>query len=186
MFTQTRLEKLELLRKYIQQKLEREQEVNLIFVCVQNSRRSHLSQVIAQYTAYEYQIDKINCYSGGVEVTSIHPNTVAILRKLGFEIIQKIEGENPVFEWRYKPSQSIVLLYSKNFEEVTSRLEHFAAVMVCTETENNCPYIPGAEHKIFLPYDDPKTADNSENPLDAYLRVAHQMQEEMRWIFSNI
>ncbi|GIV26625.1 MAG: arsenate reductase [Bacteroidia bacterium] len=181
-----RLEKLNRLRDYIVSKISNQQEVNLLFICVQNSRRSHLAQVLAQDAASRFQINNIYCYSGGVEVTRVHSNTIKTLQSLGYLIQQKTDGENPIYECVFNKNKSSVLLYSKNFEEITSKLSQFAAVMVCSETETNCPYVPGAEMKILLPYDDPKAADNSTNPLLEYIRVAKQIQEEMEIIFQNV
>ncbi len=181
-----RLEKLNQLKEYILNKINHQQEANLVFICVQNSRRSHLAQVMAQDIAERFKLHTVHCYSGGVEVTQVHPNTIKTLQSLGYLIHQKSSGENPVYECVLNKNHSSILLYSKNFEEVTSKLKFFAAVMVCSETETNCPYVPGAEKKILLPYNDPKIADNTPHPLIEYIKVAQQIQKEMQWIFSNI
>ncbi len=94
----SRLEKLNILKEYIMQKLQNNQEVHLIFVCVQNSRRSHLSQVLAADVIDAHGLaHKIKTYSGGVEVTRIHPNTVECLKKLGYKIIQTTQRRKPNF-----------------------------------------------------------------------------------------
>jgi arsenate reductase len=184
MIQESRLEKLKQIQDYIKSKIHQKEEVNLIFICVQNSRRSHLAQVFAQQAAIQNNFSNVHCFSGGVEVTRIHPNTIEALKRFGFSIIQKSEGNNPLFEIDIEGIK--LPLYSKNFEEVTKQLKSFAAIMVCSETETNCPYIPNAEKKILLPYDDPKIADNTSNPTDEYIRVANIIKEEMQYIFSNI
>lgn len=181
-----RLEKLNQLKDYIVNKINQQQDVHLVFICVQNSRRSHLAQVIAQDMAHRFQLHNVHCYSGGVEVTQVHPNTIKTLQSLGYLIHQKSSGDNPVYECVFNKNHSSILLYSKNFEEVTSKLKFFAAVMVCSETETNCPYVFGAEKKILLPYNDPKIADNTPHPLNEYIKVAQQIQEEMELIFRNV
>ncbi|HPQ09530.1 MAG TPA: protein-tyrosine-phosphatase [Bacteroidia bacterium] len=184
MIQESRLEKLKQIQDYIKNKIHQKEEVNLIFICVQNSRRSHLAQVLAQHAAIQNNFSNVNCFSGGVEVTRIHPNTIEAFKRFGFSIIQKSEGDNPLFEIDIEGIK--LPLYSKNFEEVTKQLKSFAAIMVCSETETNCPYVPNAEKKILLPYDDPKIADNTINPTDEYIRVANIIKEEMQYIFSNI
>jgi arsenate reductase len=184
MIQESRLEKLKQIQDYIKSKIHQKEEVNLIFICVQNSRRSHLAQVFAQHAAIQNNFSNVHCFSGGVEVTRIHPNTVEALKRFGFSIIQKSEGDNPLFEIDIEGIK--LPLYSKNFEDVTKQLKSFAAIMVCSETETNCPYVPNAEKKILLPYDDPKIADNTSNPTDEYIRVANIIKEEMQYIFSNI
>jgi arsenate reductase len=184
MIQESRLEKLKQIQDYIKSKIHQKEEVNLIFICVQNSRRSHLAQVFAQQAAIQNNFSNVHCFSGGVEVTRIHPNTIEALKRFGFSIIQKSEGDNPLFEIDIEGIK--LPLYSKNFEDVTKQLKSFAAIMVCSETETNCPYVPNAEKKILLPYDDPKFADNTNNPIDEYVRVASIIKEEMQYIFSNI
>jgi arsenate reductase len=184
MIQESRLEKLKQIQDYIKSKIHQKEEVNLIFICVQNSRRSHLAQVFAQQAAIQNNFSNVHCFSGGVEVTRIHPNTIEALKRFGFSITQKSEGDNPLFEIGIEGIK--LPLYSKNFEDVTKQLKSFAAIMVCSEAETNCPYVPNAEKKILLPYDDPKIADNTNNPTDEYIRVASIIKEEMQYIFSNI
>jgi len=186
MLEENRIEKLKAIQEYILSHLKNNLSANIVFICVQNSRRSHLSQVIAQHTAHQFQLHDVHCYSGGVEVTQIHPNTIKCLKSLGYSINLIKEGENPVYSCSLDDKADPILLYSKNFEEVTKTLSHFAAVMVCSESESNCPYVPNAERKILLPYEDPKWADSTNNPIDAYLKIALQIQDEMKWLFSNI
>lgn len=183
----SRLEKLDALKKYVREKMQKDEDVHLIFVCVQNSRRSHLSQVLAADVIDAHELlHKIKTYSGGVEVTRIHPNTLECLKKLGYKIVQKTSDNNPVFELWINENHSPILLYSKNFEYITSQLPSFAAVMVCSEAETNCPYVPGAEKKFLLPYNDPKIFDDTDNAVEEYLKVAKQIREEMECVFSNI
>lgn len=186
MISMNRMERLQLLRQYIQEKLNQKKEVHLIFICVQNSRRSHLAQVFAHVSAYQHQLKNVHCYSGGVEVTRIHINTVETLRSYGFLVQQKSFTENPIYELVYHPQEKPIVLYSKSFEEITKVIPEFAAVLVCSESETNCPYVPGAERKILLPYDDPKIADDTDNPLQEYKRIAEQIKEEMNFVFSKV
>jgi len=186
MIEENRVEKLKSIQEYILNKLKNQLPVNIIFICVQNSRRSHLSQVIGQHTAHLFHLNDVHCYSGGIEVTQIHPNTIKCLKSLGYSINLIKEGDNPVYSCSFDDRSDPILLYSKNFEDVAKQISHFAAVMVCSESESNCPYVPNAEKKILLPYEDPKWADSTNNPIDAYLKIALQIQEEMKWLFSNV
>lgn len=186
MLSKNRIEKLQSLQQYIQDKLNQKKEVHLIFICVQNSRRSHFAQVFAQVLAYQYQLKNVRCYSGGVEVTCIHPNTVKTLKSFGFLVQQTSFTKNPMYELVYDPHEKPIFLYSKSFEEIIKSIPEFAAVLVCSESETNCPYVQGAEKRILLPYDDPKRADHTENPLQEYKRVAEQIKEEMSWVFSKV
>lgn len=186
MLSEQRKKQLQPLIDYILNKKSKKERVNLIYICVQNSRRSHLAQVIAQDTAFKYKIEDVHCYSGGIEVTRIHPNTLKVLEKMGYKFVLKEDSQNPVFELYYNKAESPILLYSKTFESIIPSIHSFAAVMVCSETETNCPYVPGAEKKFLIPYEDPKLADNSENPLESYWQIAQQIKEEMEFVFSKV
>ncbi len=96
------------------------------------------------------------------------------------------KGENPIFELWINDKYPPIQLYSKTFDEVIQHLKSFAAVMVCSEAETNCPYVPGAEKKILIPYNDPKIYDNTNTAIDEYLKLAKQIREEMEYVFSNI
>jgi hypothetical protein len=61
---------LQTLINYVQAKLEKNESVNLNFICTHNSRRSHLSQIWAQTAAAYYNIPKVFCFSGGTEETA--------------------------------------------------------------------------------------------------------------------
>jgi hypothetical protein len=71
---------------YISKKIKDQKEVELIFICTHNSRRSHISQILAQSASVYYGIKNIYCYSGGTEVTAFNMNAVNALRKIGFDI----------------------------------------------------------------------------------------------------
>lgn len=188
MIQENRKPKLLQISKYISDKILQKEHIHLIFICIQNSRRSHLAQVIAADAAYQHGLNNkvITTHSGGVEVTRIHPNTVKCLEALNYQIKQMTFNDNPIFDLFIKPQYPAIKLYSKNFEEVTHQLNKFMAIMVCSETETNCPYVPGAEKIIHLPYNDPKIADDTSYPLSEYINVAKQIQSEMHFVFSNI
>ena len=54
---------------YLNDKIKAKKPIRLNFICTHNSRRSHLSQVWAQTMAAYYNIQNMNCYSGGTEAT---------------------------------------------------------------------------------------------------------------------
>ena len=56
---------------FIQEKVNKKQEIRLNFICTHNSRRSHLSQVWAQTAAAHFNVKNVFCYSGGTEATAI-------------------------------------------------------------------------------------------------------------------
>jgi len=58
--------------------------------------------------------------------------------------------------------------------------------MTCSHADENCPYIPGADKRIPLRYNDPKDFD--ETPLEAqkYDERSKQIATELFYVFSEI
>ena len=86
---------------YIKEKLASKNEVNLIFICTHNSRRSHLAQIWAKTAAWYYSIDHFNTFSGGTEKTAFNPSAVHALKKTGFKIDIEKEGKNPRYKVKF-------------------------------------------------------------------------------------
>ena len=81
-----RIEVLNPLVDYIQNKVNNQEEIRLNFICTHNSRRSHLSQIWAQTMAFHFGIQNTFCYSGGTEATAMFPKVAETLANQGFEI----------------------------------------------------------------------------------------------------
>lgn len=64
---------LEKLANHIQGKLKSSKEINLVYVCTHNSRRSHLGQVWSKVAADFYGFN-INTFSAGTEATAFNQN----------------------------------------------------------------------------------------------------------------
>src|SRR5210317_1399921 len=81
-----RLEILQPLIDYIQNKTDRSEIINLNFICTHNSRRSHLSQIWAQTMATFFNVKNVYCYSGGTESTALFPMVTKTLKNQGFMV----------------------------------------------------------------------------------------------------
>ncbi|MDH4283503.1 MAG: hypothetical protein OEV36_12670, partial [Myxococcales bacterium] len=62
----------------------------------------------------------------------------------------------------------------------------FAAIMTCSEADQACPAVPGAELRVSLPYDDPKKADGTPDEEAAYDARCLQIATEMLYLFSRV
>jgi arsenate reductase len=175
---------LEDLAGYIQSKLDGKASVNLNFICTHNSRRSQLSQVWAKVAAVSNGI-RIKSFSGGTESTAFHPHAVASLLRSGFAITA--EGEtNPVYTVSFADDCQPLKCFSKRFDHPENQVAAFAAVMVCSDADENCPFIPGAEKRIPLQYDDPKAFDGTPEEASKYDERSLQIATEMFYVFSRI
>jgi len=181
-----RKEELKLLIDYIQNRVAENSNVNLNFICTHNSRRSHLSQVWAQAASHHYNVKNVYCYSGGTEATALFPMAEKTLRNAGFEINKLSEEKNPVYSIKYSDNEPSIIGFSKKYDNSFNPKSEFAALMTCSHADENCPFIPGAEKRIPVRYDDPKAFDNSPQQEEKYEERSNEIATEMLYVFSQI
>lgn len=171
---------------FIQLKFDTQQGIRLNFICTHNSRRSHLSQIWAQTAAHYYGIQNIYCYSGGTEATALFPKVAETLRNSGFLIQKLSEGNNPVYSIKFSENETPTIGFSKTYDAEFNPKSEFAAIMTCSQADGGCPFIAGAEKRIAVTYDDPKTFDNTPEQTEKYQERSLQIATEMFYIFSQI
>lgn len=172
--------------KYVRARSSHEQKTKLVFICTHNSRRSHISQIWAQIAAHYFGAKGVETYSGGTEATAFHPNAVRALRETGMQIEKIAEGTNPVYHCYYSNDAPPVQAFSKVFDAPENPASGFAAIMTCTHADENCPFVPGAERRFLLSYDDPKDFDQTPGEERAYRERTRQIACEMLYLFSKI
>ena len=182
--SEDRKEILQPLVAYIQEKHSENLAIRLNFICTHNSRRSHLSQVWAQLMANYFNIKNVSCYSGGTEATALFPMVAKTLSKQGFAIKTISEGDNPVYSIKYGDNQLPIIGFSKTFDNTFNPKSEFAAILTCSQADQGCPFISGAEKRIPITFEDPKVFDNSPQQADKYLERSVQIATEMFYIFS--
>ena len=170
------------LRDYVVLKSKQKVDANLTFICTHNSRRSQLAQVWAKIIS-DYYGFTINSFSGGTEVTNCNRRTIASFERMCFEV-KNPGGENPHYELTYHEKRRPITVFSKTFDDVSNPKNNFAAVMTCTNADENCPIISGAEKRISLPFEDPKIYDNSNQESEKYDKRSMQIASEMKYIFN--
>lgn len=180
-----RKEILEKITAYIQQRKDSNKPISLVYICTHNARRSFFGQIWAQTAASFYGIDNCTTYSGGMEVTRCHPNAINALQNQGFETHSNSDSTNPLYEINYGGNDNL-LCFSKLFNDSTNPAQDFAAIMVCSDAETNCPFIPEAALRISTTYDDPKEFDGTPLEEEKYLERANQIALECLYVFSNV
>lgn len=169
---------------YILGKIKAGEEIRLNFICTHNSRRSQFSQIWAQ-TAADYHGIEASCYSGGVEVTAFNERAVAAIKRDGFKVVQKGEG-NPIYFVFHGEESEPIVTFSKVYDDAINPSNGFAAVMTCDHADENCPFIPGTENRIPLRFEDPKAFDGTNLEEKMYTERSHQIGAEMFLIFQKV
>ncbi|MBN1302624.1 MAG: hypothetical protein JW995_15505 [Melioribacteraceae bacterium] len=184
LISQDRKSILENFAGYISDKLKSGEEIKLIFICTHNSRRSHISQIWAQTAAEYYSIPDIKCFSGGTEATAFNPRAVKAMQKAGFRIETKDDSDNPVYLVYYSDDKKPVECFSKVYSDEYNPQKDFAAIMNCSDADENCPVVFGAEARFPVRYDDPKEFDGTEFEQEKYDERVEEIGREMLYVFS--
>lgn len=181
-----RKEVLQPLIDFIQDKKNEELPINLNFICTHNSRRSHMSQIWAQVSAWQYKVKNVRCYSGGTEATAMYPIVGEILIDQGLNIKAISKGSNPVYGIKYAVNEPPIIAFSKKYDDTFNPESAFAAILTCDSADKGCPFILGAEKRIPVTYVDPKAFDGTDIQKTKYLERSQQIGTEMSYVFSKI
>ena len=170
---------------FIQNKVNQGESVSLNFICTHNSRRSHLGQVWAAVAAAYYNISNVQTFSGGTEATAFNPNAIKALTAAGFTVKKTTETTNPVYEV-YFAEDEFTTCFSKVYNHEINPAQNFAAIMTCSDAEDNCPFIPGCDLRIGTTYNDPKAFDNTILQDEKYTERSNQIAMECLYVFSKV
>lgn len=187
-FKEIPAERKELLEKiaiYISGKKATNEAINLVYVCTHNSRRSHLGQVWAAVAAAYYNIDNVFTFSGGTEATVFNPNAIKAITAAGFSVKKTTETNNPVYEV-YFAEDEFTTCFSKVYNHEINPSQNFAAIMTCSDAEDNCPFIPGCDLRIGTTYNDPKAFDTTILQDEKYIERSNQIAMECLYVFSKV
>jgi arsenate reductase (thioredoxin) len=140
----------------------------VIVVCTGNSRRSMLGSTMGNIAAAYYGLPDIRFYSGGTKPSAFNPRTVATLKEIGVEVEptgkeapRGSAGEaNPIYQVRWGKGLE-TLEFSKLYSDARNPQRGFAAIMVCSQADAECPMVKGAGKRISAPYQDPKEYDGA-------------------------
>tara|TARA_B100001250_G_C19717630_1_gene752302 strand:- start:405 stop:1016 length:612 start_codon:yes stop_codon:yes gene_type:complete len=155
----------------------------LNFICTHNSRRSQFCQFWATFFSNYYNI-KCEVYSGGTVKTEVYKSVLNNIRDYSFNISFK-PCNNPIYSIKFK-NQNLGNYFSKLYYDFENPKNEFAAIMTCSDAENNCPLVEGSEIKFSLPYEDPKKYDKSKIEKTEYKKTSEKIASEMNYLFSEI
>lgn len=183
--TPERKEELKEIADFISRKIESGDTAKLTFICTHNSRRSHLCQIWAAVLASHFGLEQVQTFSGGTEATAFNPRAVAAVERAGFKV-ENPGGENPRYKVFFDAQQEPQICFSKTFDDSHNPQNNFAAVMTCSDADENCPLVPGASFRQSIPYVDPKLADDSPKEKQVYDERCRQIAVEMFYLMSHV
>ena len=181
---------LEKITHFISRKHHNEELVKLVYICTHNSRRSHFGQVWAKVASIFYGLEGVETFSGGTEATAFHVNAVAALRRCGLALIKTNSRDNltngtanPAYLMAFSDEKPPEFVFSKVYDEDTNPQSGFAAIMVCSQADEACPFVTGAETRISLPYTDPKAFDSTPEEAAEYDKTCRLIALETFYCF---
>lgn len=181
-----RKQKLQIFIDYLQSKTDKNEAIRLNFICSHNSRRSHLSQIWAKTLAHHFKLKNVTCYSGGTEATAVYKSVIKSLEIQGFQIKKLSEAANSIYQIKYDADETPIIAFSKKYNDGFNPKSKFAAVMSCSDADENCPLVLGAEARIPFTFKDPKVSDNTSQELEKYQEKSLEIATELFYTFSEI
>ena len=177
---------LEQLRKSIQVKLDKNELVNIVFVCTHNSRRSQFSQIWSHILADYFNVHSVFSYSAGTEATAVYKSVIEVMKDKSYLKKQVGDLENPMHILKFNQNSPALTCFSKTLTDEFNPKSDFIAVMTCSEADNGCPIVVGASDRISLPFQDPKRYDGQEVELEEYNKTSLLIATEMKFVFSSL
>lgn len=172
---------------FIHRQLTDEGEVHLNFICTHNSRRSHISQIWAAAGAAHFGLSNVYTYSGGTEATAFQPRAIAALERAGFKITAEDAAlDNPKYSVQFSDQVPGTTAWSKIFDDAANPKQQFAAVMTCSDADQNCPFVPGTSLRLPLTFEDPKVADGTSFESVRYDQSVREIGRELLWVMREV
>ena len=130
-------------------------EKRVLVLCTGNSARSQMGEgLFRKEGGKSYEV-----FSAGTRPSQVRPEAIAVMREIGIDL----SGHR-----------------SKSVEEFTGQFFDYV-VTVCDNARDNCPVFPGAGERIHWSFEDPATAQGSEEErLTAFRRIRDQIHEHVK------
>ncbi|MGZ4886776.1 MAG: arsenate reductase ArsC [Candidatus Aminicenantales bacterium] len=126
----------------------------ILFICVHNSARSQMAEGLVN----AFYADRFRAFSGGTEATRVHPAAIKAMAEIGIDISAH-------------RSKSIDEFIDQRFDYV---------VMVCDDSQLDCPFFPGGKEYIHNAFEDPAACTGTEEEV---LNCFRRSRDEIRqWI----
>jgi arsenate reductase len=138
---------------------EQETKTRVLFLCTGNSCRSQMAEGALRQLAG----DRFEVASAGTTPTRINPTAVRVMAEIAIDISEQ-------------RSKSVVEMMGEHFDYV---------VTVCDNAREACPVFPGRATKLHWSFDDPASAEGSEEErLEVFRRVRDEIVSSIREFIS--
>lgn len=87
--------------------------------------------------------------------------------------------ENIIYNLKFIQNSDSITCFSKLYNHKINPQKDFAAIMTCSDADENCPVIFGAERRFQIRYEDPKKFDNTELEKVKYLERNNEIARQM-------
>ena len=167
------------------------QKSEVVVICTGNSRRSILTSTLGNLIAVYREWPDVHFYSAGTAPSAFNLRTIAALKQIGVEITatgsQAKEGKKGEKNLHYrvqwgKANDAFSLEYSKALGDVSLPGKDFAALIVCSDADKDCPVVEGAAIRLAMPFDDPKAFDGMPNEAEEYAKTRDRIAQALLMI----
>lgn len=157
----------------------------LNFICTHNSRRSQMAQLWCAAACEFVELGEIFSFSGGTEASAFYPAAIQAMNRSGFNLEAESEEINPRY-FAQLGTAHMLEMFSKRFDDEANPNRDFAAIMVCSDADENCPFVPGCDKRISLPFEDPKSADGTAQETKVYDERCAQIARELLYVLTQV
>jgi len=136
-----------------------EEKKKVLFICTHNSARSHMAERIMNHL----YADRYRAWSAGTQPSGLNPLAVRAMAEIGMDI----SGHR-----------------SKSIDEFRDTVFDYV-VTVCDHAREACPFFPGAHQPIHRGFEDPSSAEGTEEEkMAVFRRVRDEIRRWIRETFS--
>jgi arsenate reductase len=130
-------------------------QARVLFLCTHNSARSQMAEGLLRHLAG----DRFEAMSAGTEATHVRPLAIRAMEEIGMDI----SGQE---------SKTLDRYLEERFDYV---------ITVCDDTNEACPFFPGAQSRLHWSFEDPSKAEGSEEErLEAFRRVRDGIKDRVQ------
>lgn len=136
------------------------QHRRVLFVCTHNSARSQMAEGLLRHLSQGY----LDVLSAGSHPTTIHPDAVRAMDRLGIDI-------------RQQHSRPLSAVEGQSFDYV---------ITVCDKAREICPTFPGAEMPMHWSFPDPVAIQDDEERAALFDQTARRLKSRIEFFLSTL